>query len=66
MVLNHLLDGEEQEQKILHQDEGILYQKLQLWILSGLRLEVCESEHDSKVASHRGNDETTEHIRINV
>jgi hypothetical protein len=51
---NHLLENEEQEQNILHQEEGILYRKLKLWVSSGLRLEVCESEHDSKVAGHMG------------
>jgi hypothetical protein len=56
--LNHLLENQEQEQNILHQEEGILYRKLKLWVPSGLRLEVCESEHDSKVATHMGQDKT--------
>jgi hypothetical protein len=52
--LNHLLENEEHEQNILYQEDGILYRKLKLWVPSGLRLEVCESEYDSKVASHIG------------
>jgi hypothetical protein len=63
--LNYLLENEEQEQNILHQEEEILYRKLKLWVPSGLRLEVCESEHDSKVAGHMGQDKTKELIRRN-
>jgi hypothetical protein len=52
--LNHLLENEEQEQTIQHQEEGILYRKLKLWILLGLRLDICKKKHDSKVAAHMG------------
>jgi hypothetical protein len=63
--LNHLLENEEQEQNILHQEDGILYRKLKLWVPSRLRLEVCESEHDNKVAGHMGQDKTKELKRTN-
>jgi hypothetical protein len=63
--LNHLLENGEQDQNNLHQEEGILYRKLKLWVPSRLRLEVCESEYDSKVGCHMGQDETKELIRRN-
>jgi hypothetical protein len=59
-------EKEENEQNILHQEEGILLRKLNLWVLTGLRLEIGQSEHDTKVASHIGQDKTKELIRRNV
>ena len=46
---------------------GSLYYKGRLWIPDNddLRKEVCEEEHDSKVAGHMGQDKTVELIRRN-
>jgi hypothetical protein len=55
----------ENDQNILHHEEGSLFRKLKLWVPTGLRSEICESEHDTKVASHMGQDKIKELIRRN-
>jgi hypothetical protein len=44
-------------------EDGILYQKMKLWIPKDLIAMVLESEHDSKIAGHFGQDKTIELIR---
>jgi len=52
---------------ILEIKEGLLYQKGMLWIPEDgpLKRTILESEHDSKVAGHMGQDKTTELVRRN-
>jgi hypothetical protein len=44
-------------------DNSILYQKMKLWVPKDLIQTVLESEHDSKIAGHFGQDKTIELIR---
>jgi hypothetical protein len=44
-------------------DDGILYRKMKLWVPKGLIQTVLESEHDSKIAGHFGQDKTIEQMR---
>jgi hypothetical protein len=60
------MENEENTQNILHHEEGILFRKLKLWVPPGLRSEICESEYDTKVDGHMGQDKTTELIRRNI
>ena len=46
-------------------EDGILYYKLRLYVPKGLIQEVLESERDSRVAGHFGQDKTIELIRRN-
>jgi hypothetical protein len=46
-------------------EDGILYQKMKLWVPKDLIQTVLESEHDSKIAGHFGQDKTIELIRRN-
>jgi hypothetical protein len=57
--------SEEKVQNILHQEDGVLFRKLKLWVPMGLRAEICGSENDMKVAGHMGQDKTRELIRQN-
>ena len=43
--------------------DGLLYRKNTLWVLEGLTQKVLESEHDTKVAGHMGQDKTIELVR---
>jgi len=45
--------------------EGLLYRRNLLWVPEGLIQRVVESEHDTKVAGHMGQDKTIELIRRN-
>ena len=45
--------------------DGLLYQRNLLWVPEGIVRQVLESEHDSKVAGHIGQDKTIELIRRN-
>ena len=51
---------------ILTQVDGILYRCRWLWVPRGLVKTILESEHDSKVASHFGQDKTIELIHSNL
>jgi hypothetical protein len=53
-------EKEENEQNIRHQEEGILFRKFKIWVPTGLRSEICESEHEMKVADHMGQDKAKE------
>jgi len=52
---------------ILESREGCVYRKERLWVPEGkgLRQGILESEHDTKVAGHMGQDKTIELIRRN-
>jgi len=43
----------------------LLYRKGMLWVPEGLVQKILESEHDTKVAQHMGQDKTIELIRRN-
>jgi len=45
--------------------KGLLYRRNLLWVPRGLVQKVMESEHDTKVAGHMGQDKTIELIRRN-
>jgi hypothetical protein len=55
-------DMETEKTTILHQEDGILFRKMKLWVPNGLRAEILESEHDMKVAGHTGQDKTNDLI----
>jgi len=46
-------------------ENGLLYRRNLLWVPEGLIQKVIESEHDTKVAGHMGQDKTIELIRRN-
>jgi len=46
-------------------EEGLLYRKGMLWVPKTLVQSVLESEHDTKIAGHMGQDKTIELIRRN-
>jgi hypothetical protein len=52
--------NEEYSQNTLSQEEGVWYHRARLWVPYGIRTRVLESEHDSKVAGHMGQDNTKE------
>jgi hypothetical protein len=58
-------DKEENKQTRFYEEEGIVFWKLILRVLMGLRSELCESKHDTKVTFHIGYDKTKECIRRN-
>jgi len=43
--------------------DELLYRKNRLWVQEELVQEILESEHDTKVAGHMGQDKTIELIR---
>jgi len=43
--------------------KDLLYRKSWLWVPKGIIQEILESEHNTKVASHMGQDKTRELIR---
>jgi hypothetical protein len=53
--------------KILGIEDGLLYRKGMLWIPEdeGLKKKILESEYDTKVAGHMGQDKTIKLIRQN-
>jgi hypothetical protein len=53
-ALQSLGKEDEKTESTLHQEEGVLYRKLKLWVPCGLRDSVLQSEYDSKVAGHMG------------
>ena len=50
---------------LLTEESGLLYYKLHLYVPKDLRASVLASEHDSRVASHFGQDETIELVKRN-
>jgi hypothetical protein len=64
-AMKSLEKNEENSHDTLRQEERVLYHRTRLWVPCGIRTSVLESEHDSKVAGHRGQDKTKELIRRN-
>jgi hypothetical protein len=54
--------NENNSQNTLRPEEGVLYHSARLWGPYGCRSSVLESEYDSKVASHMGQDKMKELI----
>jgi len=46
-------------------EDRLLYRKHLLWVLNGFVQQILESEHNTKVAGHMGQDKTIELIRRN-
>jgi len=46
-------------------ENDLLYRRNLLWVPKGLVQRIMESEHDTKVAGHMGQDKTIELIRRN-
>jgi hypothetical protein len=61
-------DGRKARKEILEIKDGLLYRKGMLWISEDKDLinTVLESEHDTKIAGHMGQDKTIELLRGNV
>jgi len=55
----------EQEKNGIRLEGELLYRKKKLWIPAGNVQQVIESEHDTKIAGHMGQDKTIELIRRN-
>ena len=58
-------DREGKEDSEIRLQDDLLYRKGKLWIPEGAIRSVLESEHDTKVAGHMGQDKTIEIIRRN-
>jgi len=59
------LPSKNRKVKELGNENGVLYRKNLLWVRKGLIQRILESEHDTKVAQHMGQDKTIELIRRN-
>jgi len=59
------LSPKDRKVKEIREENGLLYRKNLLGVLEGLVGRILESEHDTKVASHMGQDKTIELIRRN-
>jgi len=55
----------DKKQSTLKIQDGLLYKNGRLWITGSVIQEVMESEHDTKVAGHMGQDKSIELIRRN-
>jgi hypothetical protein len=64
-TMDSLRGGNKRADQILHEEDGILFRQLRLWIPSSLRADVLVSEYDSQVAGHMGQDKMMELIRRN-
>jgi len=56
---------EDQKAKDIKKENGVLYKRGLLWVPQGLIQRILESEHDTKVAGHMGQDKTIELIQRN-
>ena len=56
---------EENKDAIMELEEGLLHYKKRLYVPQALRERILNSEHDSKVAGHFGQDKTLELVRRN-
>jgi hypothetical protein len=65
-ALQSLGKEDDKMESSVHQDEGVLYRKLKLWVPCDLRDSLLHSEPDLKVAGHIGQDKMMELIRQNV
>jgi len=52
----------DQKVKEIRIEGRLVYRRNLLWILNGLIQQIMESEHDTKVAGHMGQDKTIELI----
>jgi len=59
------LTPEDRKVRDIKKENGVLYRKGSLWVPQGLIQRILESEHDTKVAGHMGQDKTIELIRRN-
>jgi len=46
-------------------ENGLVYRENMLWVPEGIMQGILESEHDTKIAGHMGQDKTIELIRRN-
>jgi len=60
-------DRKAERKGMIEMKDGVVYRKVMLWIPSDRNLirQILESEHDTKVAGHMGQDKTIELIRRN-
>jgi hypothetical protein len=63
--MDSLRGGNKCADEILHEEDGILFRRLRLWIPLSLTDEVHISEHDSKIAMLMGQDRIKQLIRRN-
>jgi len=59
------LTPEDRKARDIKEENGVLYRRGSLWVPQGLIQRILESEHDTKVAGHMGQDKTIELIRRN-
>jgi len=59
------LPSKDRKVEELENENGVLYRKNLLWVPKGLLQRILESEHNTKVAGHMGQDKTIELIRRN-
>jgi len=59
------LTPKDRKARDIKDEKGVLYRKGSLWVPQGLIQRILESEHDTKVAGHMGQDKTIELIRRN-
>jgi len=57
------LSPKDRKVKEIREENGLLYRKNLLWVSEGLVGRILESEHNTKVAGHMGQDKTIELIR---
>jgi hypothetical protein len=62
-AMDSLRGGNKHADEILHEEHGILFRWLRLWIPSSLRDDVLVSEYNPKVTGHMGQDKTKELIK---
>jgi len=51
--------------KEIRNEDGVLYRVNLLWVPNGLTQQILESEHDTKIAGHMGQDKTIKLVRRN-
>jgi hypothetical protein len=60
--MKSLEKNEENSHDILSQEEEVLYHRTRLWVPCGIRTSIIESDYDSKVAGHMGQNKPKELI----
>jgi len=56
---------DQKARNMLEIQDGLLYRRNMLWVLEGQVQQILESEHDTKIAGHMGQDKTIELVRRN-
>jgi len=56
---------EDRKDREVQEENGVLYRRNLLWVPKGLIQRVLESEHDTRIAGHMGQDKTIELVRWN-